>query len=230
MLVVVALALIVAAVLWALLGPAGSPAACRIGGCDCERIADAPIRQPVLAWTGLLIALVGTAAGAAAGDARRGAIAIAIVVTGTAAFLAHALATETARALDGAAVAALASTVVAAETRWHPGTMAVLVSAPVAAFLLGATTRPLTALLIGAALWSLVRNRGGRNRRWAGAAAAFFGVGGLAWWAGGGPWCDPHAAWQWHAVWHGCAAAGLGAAWRHIASGPEGGPLSPDQL
>ncbi|MBM3694817.1 MAG: hypothetical protein FJW79_02630 [Actinobacteria bacterium] len=188
-----AVAVVSAAVGWALFGLPGAPADCPASGCDCEAPRAGLIRQPANAWSSLARAATGIALLSAepAKARRRPAVrhaaragrvtlpASALVLAGTAAFLFHAGLTAWAAHLDGLAVGVLVATVAG-----H-------------GLATGARRRPLRPTMPRAAAllsWLLL------------------GGGGLCWWLGrsGGPWCRPHSLLQAHAAWHLPAAAALG--------------------
>lgn len=134
----IALALTGGAIVWALTGLPGAPAACPAAGCDCEAAGKGSLKQPANAWSSLALAAAGIALlmafPTAAGEARpapagrgggsrgptihRACAAYALVVTGIVAFLFHAGLTAWAARLDGIAVGILIAAL--AVHRWWP--------------------------------------------------------------------------------------------------------------
>lgn len=231
---------IVAAAAWAIAAglivtaavAAGLPECLTGGGCDCEAAGPSGIRQPVNAWSSLL--LVGAAGWPARRSVRRVApgLAVAVVAAGGAAFAYHALLTGWAAVLDGAAVTMIAGTFAAGT--WRPripfrsGLAAAALAAGVSQAIGGSLPGATTAALAGVAAAGLVAGGSLGDARIAASALGLLAVGGVVWVLSGtgGAWCNPRSLLQGHAVWHAASAAALAAAGEYLRSAKPPRPSS----
>ena len=221
-LIIASLAATAAVVGWALVGFGGHPADC-IPACDCEMILPGPVRQPWNAWSALAITAAGIWALATAGSRLSGhLLGGAIVLSGLAAFTAHASVTAWAYRSDGAAIAALAWLATTLEWLGPKAAVPIATGAAVASWLLG-NPAPMwiTASAVVAFLTAQFSRHRARRVLPGIAAAALLGTG-LALRAltdDDGPWCLADAPVPGHAAWHIAAAAGLVCLIRYLRSG-----------